>query len=220
MKQVDGLSACTTAISRRSLCIGVGGVAVMAGLGALRLVPREPLVRPPGGQDEARLVAGCVRCAKCAEVCPRNAIKLAHVEEGVLAMRTPQMNFYSDYCDFCVEENGGVPLCAAACPTGALQPSDEPIDPTEREVVIGVAHLERDWCLAYYDTGCHICYDACVDEAGFDAIELDEHRRPYVVEDKCNGCGACEAACVSLTAGSRSIAGDAAGRAIRVMVEG
>ncbi|MFR1167333.1 MAG: 4Fe-4S binding protein [Adlercreutzia equolifaciens] len=25
---------------------------------------------------------------------------------------------------------------------------------------------------------------------------------PYVVEDKCNGCGACQAACLSLSSGS------------------
>ena len=39
-------------LTRRTLCIGVGATVAMAGLGALRYVGSEPLVRPPGGQDE------------------------------------------------------------------------------------------------------------------------------------------------------------------------
>lgn len=195
-------------ITRRSLIYGAGGIAVLAGLGCLKFTPAEALVRPPGGQDEPSLIANCVRCEKCVEVCPRDAIKLAHIEDGVLSMRTPQMDFYRNYCDFCAEENGGVPLCAATCATGALSLSAA----TAEDIVIGVANLKRDWCLAYHDTGCHVCYDACP----YEAIELDELHRPYVVEDKCNGCGACEAVCVSLTNASRSLSPDATTRAIVV----
>ncbi len=200
-------------ITRRSLCLGVGGTAVLLGLGCLSLAPQRSLVRPPGGQDEAALISSCVRCEKCVEVCPRNAISLAHIEDGILSMRTPQMDFYSSYCDFCAEDNGGVPLCTAACPTGALSLPAGVV--AEEEVILGKAELIRDWCLAYHDTGCHVCYDACP----YEAIELDEHHRPYVIEDKCNGCGACEAVCVSLTNGSRAIAEDATSRAIVVVPE-
>lgn len=35
-------------LTRRTLCIGVGATVAMAGLGALRYVGSEPLVRPPG----------------------------------------------------------------------------------------------------------------------------------------------------------------------------
>ncbi len=35
-------------------------------------------------------------------------------------MRTPTFNFDVNYCDFCSEENGGVPLCVLNCPTEAL----------------------------------------------------------------------------------------------------
>ena len=107
-------------MTRRQLMLGIGGIAALAGLGCLKFTPAQALVRPPGGQDEAALIANCVRCEKCVEVCPRDAIKLAHIEDGILSMRTPQMDFYRNYCDFCTEENGGVPLCAATCATGAL----------------------------------------------------------------------------------------------------
>ena len=35
-------------------------------------------------------------------------------------------------------------------------------------------------------------------------VKLDKDNRPIVLEDKCNGCGACESVCVSLQNGSIS----------------
>ena len=201
-------------MTRRQLCAGIGGAAALLALGGLRFAPSDPLVRPPGGQDENALLASCIRCEKCVEVCPRNAIKLSHIENGIVSMRTPEMNFYKSWCDFCVEENGGVPLCAATCATGALKlPAGGAIDANASGVEIGKAWLKEDWCLAYHGTGCHVCYDACP----YGAMGLDENHRPYVIPEICNGCGACEAVCVSLTNGSRSIAPDANTRAIVVV---
>ena len=57
-------------ISRRSLLVGLGGTAVLCGLGAVRYVGSDPLVRPPGGQNEDQLVSACIHCEKCYEVCP------------------------------------------------------------------------------------------------------------------------------------------------------
>lgn len=45
------------------------------GLGALRYVGSEPLVRPPGGQDEENLVSRCVHCYRCIEACPEKVIR-------------------------------------------------------------------------------------------------------------------------------------------------
>ena len=39
-------------MTRRTLCLGAGGAAVMLGLGGLKYAGSQPLVRPPGGQDE------------------------------------------------------------------------------------------------------------------------------------------------------------------------
>jgi ferredoxin-type protein NapG len=194
-------------ISRRSLCLGIGGVAVTLAMGGLKAVPAQAVVRPPGGQDEDLMEAACVRCQRCLEVCPRSVIKPAHIEDGIVGMRMPQMNFSSNYCDFCQEENDGVPKCVQACPSGALV---LPEDAQPETTYIGVAKIVEDWCLAYNLTGCRYCYDACP----YEAINLDEFDRPVVDEDACNGCGACEAACVSLTEGSISVG--ATSRAITV----
>ena len=71
-----------------------------------------------------------------------------------------------------------------------------------REEGVGTAEIDPRTCLAYRMTGCRDCYDAC----NYSAIELKDEGGanpiPYVVEDKCNGCGACQAACLSLSSGS------------------
>lgn len=184
-------------MSRRTLCLGAGGAAVLLGMGGLKYVGSTPSVRPPGGQDEDRLLSACIRCEKCLEVCPHDIIKPAPLEYGILGMRTPLLNFHENWCDWCGEENGGSPLCVQACPTQALSLAE---DATVENTILGKAVINEDWCLAYRLIGCRFCYDACE----YEAMGLDENNRPYVIEDKCNGCGACEAACVSLENGSIS----------------
>ena len=169
--------------------------AALVGLGAVRYAGSAPLVRPPGGQDEDALVSACIRCEKCYEVCPRGVIAPAHLEDGLLNMRTPVMDFGANWCDWCTEENGGVPLCVASCPTEALKPGSTP-----ETGVLGIAELNQDLCLAYRLIGCRFCYDACT----YEAVELDENMRPLVINERCNGCGACESVCVSLQNGSIS----------------
>lgn len=197
-------------VTRRSLIIGAGSTAALLGMGALRYVGHAPLVRPPGGQDEAHLVSACIRCEKCYEACPRRVIVPAHIEDGLLGMRSPALDFDADFCDFCTEENGGEPLCVKVCPTEALQ---LPAGATAETTLLGLAVIDESQCLAFRDTGCRYCYDACP----YEAIELtgeSSNPRVSVVVDKCNGCGACESVCVSLKAGS--IASGATERAIVV----
>lgn len=197
-------------VSRRTLLIGVGSTAALLGLGALRFAGHTPLNRPPGGQDESHLVSACIRCQKCYEACPRRVIVPARIEDGLLGMRTPALDFSEDYCDYCAAENGGDPLCVRACPTLALALPD---GATAESTIIGRAVIDEATCLAFRDTGCRECYDACP----YDAIRLEGEgysAHPYIIADRCNGCGACESVCVSLKAGS--IATGATERAVVV----
>ena len=189
-----GASAAAAAgVTRRAFAAGCAGAACMVALGGVRYLPSQPVLRPVGGQDEAHLISGCIHCERCREVCPKGAIAPAHIESGILNARTPRMDFKAGWCDFCADELGG-PRCVAACPTHALA-CDDP-----SSVVIGVARLERDWCLAAKGMGCHSCVDACP----YGALELGYDHVPVVNADACNGCGACEFSCISLTAGSVS----------------
>ena len=195
-------------ITRRNLCLGVGGTAVLVALGGVKLAGSEKLVRPPGGQDENRLLSACIRCEKCFEVCPHSVIAPAHLEDGFVSMRTPVMDFDDAWCDWCAEANDGNPLCVECCPTEALL---LPEGATEEGTILGKAVIIEDWCLAYRLTGCRFCYEACP----FEAIELDENAFPHIVPDKCNGCGACESVCVSQR--DASISSGATSRAVIVV---
>ncbi len=201
-KQRDGGQEQATAakgsagITRRDVLVGAAGTAVLLGVGGVsKAFADEAVLRPPGGQEESDLISQCLRCQKCTEACPRNAIAPLGLEQGFLGIRTPTMDYHAGDCDFCADENDGHPLCVAACPTGALKLSDLA---TRQNTVIGEPLLVKNWCLAYRLTHCRDCYNACQ----LDAIELDDADRPHIVWDKCNGCGECQHACKSLTAGT------------------
>ncbi|WP_165046095.1 4Fe-4S dicluster domain-containing protein [Adlercreutzia sp. ZJ138] len=198
VSEVEARSEAGVGMSRRTLCVGVAGAAAVLGLGGLRFVGSTPVVRPPGGQDEDQLISACIRCQKCFEICPHGVIRPSHVENGILGMRTPELNFSESWCDWCEEANGGVPLCAEVCPTQALK---LPEGATVEETILGKAELDMETCLAYRMIGCRFCYDVCP----YEAMGLDENNRPYVIPEKCNGCGACEAVCVSLQNASISL---------------
>lgn len=196
MTEDKGRNGKVAGMDRRTFCIGAAGTAVLMGLGGgLAAVKPESLVRPPGGQDEDRLNALCVRCEKCLTSCPKDIIVPAHIENGFLTVRTPQLSFEKSYCDWCAQDNGGAPRCVQACPTGALLlPEGAGADHT----VIGRAEIDSQQCLAWRMMLCKFCFDACP----FEAIEFDDFERPAVIADACTGCGACEAVCVSLQNGS------------------
>lgn len=177
--------------SRRTLFVGAGMTAALCGLGSISLFSQRDLVRPPGAQDEQRLLAACVRCEKCVEVCPHDIIKPAHIEDGIVGVRTPVLDFSERWCDWCADANAGVPLCEYVCPTEAMC---LPVDANAETTILGKAVLDENLCLAFRATGCRFCYDAC----RYDAIELDVDMRPRVKAERCNGCGACESVCVSL----------------------
>jgi len=182
-------------ITRRALCAGACAGAVALTVGSLKMAPSQSLVRPPGGQDENRMFARCIRCALCVESCPWRVLRGARLSESIIGVGMPVADFNYNWCDLCVSR-GGTPRCSQICPTGALElPQDG------STAVLGIAEIAHEWCLPWA-TGkkCKRCYRACPREHR--AIKLDKQGRPTVNAEKCVGCGACQKACLKPDEGS------------------
>ncbi|MDR1014593.1 MAG: 4Fe-4S dicluster domain-containing protein [Coriobacteriales bacterium] len=204
-------------ISRRGLLAGAAGAALLLGLGGVARATAGDTVplRPPGGQGEQRFIAACIHCDRCRGVCPRGVIGTCGIEDGIVNMRTPTLDFHvatakayrrgAAHADQeavlakpyeALLDAGGsgfcdfCMLCAKNCPTGALAA----FDPDRHW--IGEARIVPRSCIAFDKLGgCRKCVDYCP----FGAISLDEGKRPVVQPEKCNGCGVCENICPSST---------------------
>jgi MauM/NapG family ferredoxin protein len=155
------------------------------------------LLRPPGVRDEGEFLKKCVRCGECMKVCLKNALYPALFQAGAEGMYTPLLIPRLGYCEY------NCTLCGQVCPTGAIP--DLPVEEKRREVM-GKAALDRNHCLPFAKgTNCIVCEEHCpvpgkairteaeqvVDASG----RTFELRKPYVVDELCNGCGICEHVC-------------------------
>jgi ferredoxin-type protein NapG/ferredoxin-type protein NapH len=141
----------------------------------------EGLIRPPGAEPEEIFLGTCARCGKCAEICPRGCIKIAHGEQGA-AIGTPYIVPVENYCDLCMK-------CVEVCTAGALKPVEK------EKVRMGLAQIDKDICLARKGEDCRVCHAAC---PFYDkAIKLEDYKYPTVDPDYCTGCGRCENVCIA-----------------------
>ncbi|MBE5711991.1 MAG: 4Fe-4S dicluster domain-containing protein, partial [Slackia sp.] len=160
--------------------VAAGGIAVcFAGNG-------EELLRPPGASDEADFRARCIKCGRCLEACPYQAIRMAKGPTGA-ETGTPVIDARAQACRLCADFP-----CIAACPTEALHPVS-----ARDEVRMGCAVINRDLCIAVQGMRCEVCYRACpfIDSAitiGASVREDDAIHavfEPLVDPEKCVGCG-------------------------------
>jgi MauM/NapG family ferredoxin protein len=145
-----------------------------------RTPSRQPL-RPPGAVPEPEFVRRCIKCNKCAQVCPYRSVHMARLDAGTRA-GTPMIFARDNPCYLCMK-------CPPVCPTGALNPKLTEL----REVRMGVAVINRDSCLAYQGIICRSCFERC--PLYREAITLRDEHYPEVNESLCTGCGICENVC-------------------------
>ncbi|HHL39760.1 MAG TPA: 4Fe-4S dicluster domain-containing protein [Deltaproteobacteria bacterium] len=139
----------------------------------------QAALRPPGALDERRLLAACIKCGRCMEVCPYRSIAPAAFGEGPL-YGTPLVYPLRRPCYLCMK-------CPPVCPTGALRPVER------EEVSMGLARIIESTCLSYNDTLCNLCYKKCPLKGR--AVDLDDELRPFIIDDGCTGCGVCLYVC-------------------------
>lgn len=174
---------------RRSFVLTVAGM--VGGLLARRLGSARgenaPL-RPPGATAEPTFTGLCLRCGSCVRSCPEKIIQADIMQAGVAGFLAPVLSYNKSYC---LEDCAA---CTKVCPSGAIQQLELP---AKRKYPIGEALLDGSLCvLALGQRDC----DACVRSCPFDAVSIrwDEElyiAYPVVNYERCNGCGACEAAC-------------------------
>ncbi len=167
---------------------------LLAGIGLLHLpVPaaartlagsplRDNLLRPPGAVLEERYPGTCIRCGRCAEVCPYHCISQLDIRAGLHA-GTPVITVEEIPCYLCMK-------CVQVCPTGALSRI------SQAETRMGLAVIDHHSCVSWQQDSllmCKTCYNVCPFRD--QAIRLEEFR-PVVDERFCTGCGICTHACL------------------------
>jgi ferredoxin-type protein NapF len=170
---------------RRVLVVLAGAAGAFAVKGARGQNP--PPLRPPGALDEPRFTGVCMRCGNCAQVCPSKIIQPDLGGSGVAGFLTPQLRFGDDYC------REDCHRCNDVCPSGAIAR----LTLAEKRLrVIGWAVVDPDQCLLVQGRECTACIQKCPYQAiSMRSIDGGFSNEPFVIRDRCNGCGACETAC-------------------------
>jgi len=157
----------------------------------------ERLLRPPGVSNEKDFLKKCVRCGECIKVCLRSALYPDYFRAGIYGVFMPVLIPRLGYCEY------NCNLCGQVCPTGAIP---NLVIEKKKKSVIGIAALDKNHCLPYAKKiNCIVCEEHCpIPEKAirFEVVEERDYRgkvvtlkKPYIVEELCNGCGICENKC-------------------------
>ena len=174
--------------SRRGLLCSAGGALSLAFLASTAppSTARRSQVRPPGALPEEWFNATCIRCGECVKACITNTLQPSPWEAGLDGLWTPHCDMRLAGC----EQSCNV--CGTVCPTQAIRalPLEE-----KKFARMGTAHILRGQCIAWeQDRLCLICDEACPYNAIVFQV-VGGFKRPFVDEQKCNGCGICEQVC-------------------------
>ena len=179
---------------------------------------KAQLIRPPGAQDEDRLLRLCVRCGECMKACPEKAIHPTGLEAGWEALWTPKLVPRLGFCIHPCNDTDQLynNLCGVVCPTGAIEKLTLPAKGARK---LGTAYVDRSKCIPWvWEKNCGKCEEHCPvpgkaihfygpgadEQMSFSWSEngsdegLPEDQavsRPYVIPERCIGCGQCENVC-------------------------
>ena len=147
---------------------------------------RDNLIRPPGSIPEEEFLNTCIRCSECMKVCITNTLQPSLFESGIEGLWTPRADLRFAACEQTCN------LCGRVCPTQSIR--DLNLE-EKKHARIGTAVILKEKCLVWeQDKICLICDEQCP----YNAIVfkmVEGSRRPFVIENKCNGCGFCEHKC-------------------------
>ncbi len=122
--------------------------------------------RPPTCVDDSLLSRLCDGCGLCVEACPQQVISIINGK--------PELTLDCNHCTDCN-------ACKTACPTLSLSNTLQ---------FTGVRPQFSALCRQRSHRECDYCAEACPHHA----IELKENM-PYLLIEKCTGCGQCRDEC-------------------------
>jgi len=188
------LKAGAAALGAATLFVHAGGRAIARVAARVR-----PLIRPPGALPEGEFLKRCIRCARCAAVCPNTAIKMSGLSFGISNLNTPRIAPREQACMLCMK-------CTHVCPTGALEPISADDHSVQTLVKMGRAVVDKSMCYSYQKRTCGVCIRACPFPGV--AMKTGLYEQP-IVTDACVGCGLCERACIHIPQAIRIIPAEA-----------
>ncbi|MDQ7784247.1 MAG: 4Fe-4S dicluster domain-containing protein [Desulfomonilaceae bacterium] len=148
----------------------------------------EDLIRPPGALPEPDFLATCVRCGECMKACATNTLQPIWFTAGIEGLFTPVMRPRLAAC------TSNCNVCGKVCPTGAIRN----LSLTEKmHAKVGTAWIVRRNCLVWeQDKKCLVCDEVCPYNAvSFRPVPERRNAVPFVVANRCTGCGWCETKC-------------------------
>jgi polyferredoxin len=188
------------ALSRRTFLSSLAVGAALPFFLDARTMAKRPdpyLVRPPGALPEDEFLGRCIRCGECMKVCIGNGLQPTFLAAGLEGMFSPRLNARTGYCEF------NCTLCGQVCPTGALTE----LTMAQKHVTkIGNIFFDKNRCLPYAKgIPCIVCEEHCptpdkaiqfreaqvLNSKGEDVLV----KQPYVIDERCVGCGICETKC-------------------------
>jgi len=186
---------------RRFLTAGAVG---LLGVGLLGLDfpdrnKRGSLIRPPGALSEDQFLDRCIRCQECVRICATTGAFLqpAWLEAGWEGIWSPVGDARYGYCEYTCN------LCAQVCPTGAIHLLTLA---EKQQTKIGTAYFDKSRCIPWYSgDDCMVCEEHCPTpekaivfrEGEFVTAhgKVKKVKYPYVIEERCIGCGICVNRC-------------------------
>jgi ferredoxin-type protein NapG len=195
-------------------------------------VPNRKLLRPPGVIQEEQFLRDCIKCNACADVCPTRGISIAHLDDGLLNVGTPEL---AGYCMVYRGLEEPSPAFAQALNESAqawsasVQAWTASVQAWKERTLKGEVKEACLECIKVCPSGAlkpisidqlHLgtavidknlclvwrylnCTFPCIYACPFDAIHITAG--PVVDPNKCTGCNICSFVCLTRETGPTSI---------------